>query len=307
MRTLLTNDDGLRAPGLLALYNALLDLPIRGHSKGRFGGAMKGPAGSGKNPTGGTAVPLTEVIPIAPLTVQSATSHGVTFHTPLMTESQSIREGHLGMAVDGRPADCVKLAISNLWPERFGAGSRPDLLISGMNAGANCGINVIYSGTVAAAIEGAFLGVPSIAVSLHLGKGRPRFDVAAARGRRAIEAVIARGLPSAHECISINIPITEYPADFVEGGIDTAMPPEPPMPEIRVCPMNTHGLVDKYERRVSPAGQVYYWAAGHGLDFHHTEPGSDVDELKRGYITVTPLMYDLTRHGDLPKLVERLR
>lgn len=297
MRILLTNDDGLRAPGLLALYNALLDLPVRGHPKGRFNGPIHDPR---------SKQPADAVVPIAPLTVQSATSHGVTFHTPLMTETQSIREGHLGTAVDGRPADCVKLAIANLWPERFGERQKPDLLISGMNAGANCGINVIYSGTVAAAIEGAFLGIPSIAVSLHLGKGRPRFDAAAARARKAIEAVIARGLPDKHECISINVPITEYPSDFQESGIDAPMPPDPPMPPVRVCPMNTHGLVDKYERRVSPGGQVYYWAAGHGLDFHHTEPGSDVDELKRGCITITPLMYDLTRHGDTDRWRARL-
>ncbi len=306
MRILLTNDDGLRAPGLLALYNALADLPIRGHPRGRFDGPIRGPKAGAP----------TTILPIAPLTVQSATSHGVTFHTPLMTSEQSIREGVLGIAVDGRPADCVKLAISNLWPDRFGANpdgtpSRPDLLISGMNAGANCGINVIYSGTVAAAIEGAFLGIPSIAVSLQLGRGRPRFDAAAGFARRTIERLIEAGLPTAHECISINIPVTEYPKDWKEsegtGGGAAEMPPMPAMPAIKVCPMNTHGLVDKYERRVAPGGQVYYWSAGNGLDFHHTEPGSDVDELLRGVITVTPLSYDLTRHADVPRWADRFR
>lgn len=299
MRILLSNDDGLRAPGLLALYNALVDLPVRGHPARRFNGPLALPTASGLRPA--------DVVPIAPLTVQSATSHGVTFHTPLMTTVQSIREpapgekhAHTGIAVDGRPADCVKLAFSQLWPERFGAGSKPDLVISGMNAGANVGINVIYSGTVAAAIEAAFLGVPAIAVSLYLGKGRPRFDTAAAFARRTIEKLLERGLPAAHDCLSINIPITEYPAGFTEGD---ELPPEPPMPPIKVCPMNVHGLVDKYERRVAPGGQVYYWSAGHGLDFHHTEPGSDVDELQRGCITVTPLTYDLTKRQALGSLL----
>ncbi|CAG0961772.1 partial 5'-nucleotidase SurE, partial [Anaerolineae bacterium] len=139
MRILLTNDDGIRAPGIAAMYSALID-PVFGP-------------------------PLGEVFCVAPLEVQSATSHGVTFNSPLMTRTESIDIGTpvvKGIAVDGRPADCVKLALSCLWPERFGEGSRPDLVISGMNAGANCGINVIYSGTVAAAIEAAFLGVPSI-------------------------------------------------------------------------------------------------------------------------------------------------
>jgi broad specificity polyphosphatase/5'/3'-nucleotidase SurE len=78
------------------------------------------------------------------------------------------------------------------------------------------------------------------------------------------------------------------------------------MPPIRICPMNAHGLVDRYERRVSPGGQVYYWAAGHGLDFHATAEGSDVDLLKGGCITVTPLAYDLTRHEAMTKWRTRL-
>lgn len=274
MKILLTNDDGIHAPGIEALYRALLDLD------GRFGG------------------PIAEVVwPVAPLTVQSATSHGVTFHTPLMVTNESVSPDMQGLAVDGRPADCVKLAICSLWPERFGKGSRPDLVISGMNAGANVGINVIYSGTVAAAIEAAFLGVPSIAVSLHMGRGAARFDVASAHARRAIEFVIAGGLgggPGAllgpHDCVSINIPCCqEEPLD----------PPTPERPELVVCPMNTHGLNDAYERRVSPGGDVYYWASGHGLDFRTADPGTDVDLLMKREITVTPLRYDLTAHERL--------
>jgi 5'-nucleotidase len=305
MRILLTNDDGLDAPGILALYNALADLPIRGHPNGRFHGPLRAPAPHAATPT--------QILTIAPLTVQSATSHGVTYRSPLMVSEEPIREGVTGIAVDGRPADCVKLAIANLWPDRFPsrAGeppSRPDLVVSGMNAGANVGINVIYSGTVAAAIEAAFLGIPSIAVSLRLGRGRPRFDAAAAFARRTIERLIADGLPSPHECLSINIPVTEFPPDFKDlgPGATTELPPEPRMPEIKLCPMNTHGLVDKYERRTAPSGHPYYWPTGHGLDFHRTEPGSDVDDLMRGCITVTPLHYDLTRHADLARWRERI-
>jgi 5'-nucleotidase len=262
MRILLTNDDGILAPGIAAMHEAL-----------------------------GTLRERPEILTIAPLTVQSATGHGVTFKEPLMVRDEPVREGVTGIAVDGRPADCVKLAISSLWPERFGKGSKPDLLVSGMNAGANCGINVIYSGTVAAAIESAFLGVPAIAVSLHIGGSKPQFDVAARRGAAVIARLIAGGLPAPHECLSINIPVTEA---------------DGPMPPVRVCPMNTHGLIDSYERRVSPAGDVYYWATGHGLDFHQTEPGSDVDALVARNITVTPLMYDLTQHGAMGRWRERL-
>ncbi len=278
MRILLTNDDGLRAPGIAAMYEALVDHHARG--VGVLGG------------------PESTVWPIAPLTVQSATSHGVTFHVPLMVRDEYLSgsgpdDQTLGVAVDGRPADCVKLAITSLWPERHGQGTRPDLVVSGMNAGANVGINVIYSGTVAAALEAAFLGIPAIAVSLHLGRGQPRFDLAAAHARSAIDRVLQAfgGLPPPHSCISINIPITES---------------DGPCPPIRVCPMNTHGLVDSYERRVSPAGDVYYWASGHGLDFHCTDAGSDVQEIMKRNITVTPLWYDLTQRSMLADLSHRL-
>lgn len=279
MNVLLTNDDGIRAPGIAAMFEALID------REGRHGG------------------PFASVVhPIAPLTVQSATGHGVTFHIPLMVEPHRVEltgEGYMeGTAVDGRPADCVKLAISNLWPQRFGTGSRPDLLISGMNDGANCGINVMYSGTVAAAIEGAFLGVPSIAVSMQRSTRPSRFDVGAFWARRVIDMIVRDGLPAAHECISINIPVCErgsIPDDVI-----------PPLPSVKVCPVNVHGLVDRYEGRRSPFGNEYYWAAGHGLDFTGTDPGTDVSELLSGSITVTPLRYDLTDHPSLARWRTRL-
>jgi len=274
VRILLTNDDGIRAPGIEAMHDALTD------RHALFDGLIQNPADTASPPL---------VYTVAPLTVQSATSHGVTFHTPLMVREEQVNERMAGIGVDGRPADCVKLALAGLWPDRFGKGARPDLCISGMNAGANCGINVIYSGTVAAAIEAAFLGVPSIAVSMMLGKGKPRFDIGATWARMTIERLLRAGLPRPHTCLSINIPVIE----------DATLTFESPMPRVEVCPMNTHGLVDKYERRVSPSGGVYYWSAGYGLEFHDTEPGSDVHHLKQGRITVTPLMYDLTRHDTL--------
>src|SRR3954447_22789104 len=132
MLILLTNDDGINAPGIVALYREL--------------------------------VKLGDVHVVAPETVQSATGHGITLTTPLLTNKVTIENGFTGIAVDGRPADCVKLAVAKLLPRT------PDLVVSGMNSGANVGINVIYSGTVAAAIEAAFLGLSSIAVSLFLRK-----------------------------------------------------------------------------------------------------------------------------------------
>src|SRR5947209_7337342 len=127
---LLTNDDGIRAPGLVAMYREVIKLG--------------------------------EVHVVGPETVQSATGHGITLSTPLLTNRVTVEGVFTGVAVDGRPADRVKLAVAKILPRT------PDLVVSGMNSGANVGINVIYSGTVAAAIEAAFLGLPAIAVSLYL-------------------------------------------------------------------------------------------------------------------------------------------
>ena len=260
MRVLLTNDDGIEAPGIKALHDAL--------------------AGIGA------------VVPIAPHTVQSATSHGITYGAPLMTRTVQIDDSFSGIAVEGRPADCVKLALRTIWPERFGEGARPDVTISGMNRGANVGINIIYSGTVAAAVESAFLGVPAIAVSLHIGDpDRICFARAAEIARQAIDRVLEHDLDR-HSVININIPRTETP--------------DAPMPEMKVVVMNQAAGTDSYERRESPAGRVYYWPTSGGMDFTHTAPESDVEALLERCITVTPLTYDVTDHARLRTWAERL-
>jgi len=262
MRILLTNDDGFDAPGILALFDALQGLG--------------------------------EIYPIAPLTVQSATSHGITFTEPLMTRKVTAGDPRRmsGIAVDGRPADCVKLAINALWPERFGAGEKPDITISGMNAGANAGINVLYSGTVAAAVESAFLGVPAIAVSLHLGdRSKVHFARAAEIARRTIDRVLEHDLEP-HGVININVPRTESA--------------NAPMPPIHVTQMNLAPGRDDYERRLSPAGDAYYWMTNNGMEFVHTGPETDVEALANRVVSVTPLSYILTDHARLQTWRERL-
>jgi 5'-nucleotidase len=260
MKILLTNDDGLDAPGIAAMFDALQGLG--------------------------------EIMAVAPSTVQSATSHGITFNEPLMCQPVVISERFSGIAVDGRPADCVKLALRALWQEKFGAGTKPDITISGMNAGANVGINVIYSGTVAAAVESAFLGVPAIAVSLFLGDlNRPRYARAAQIARAVIDRVLKFRLDR-HGVININIPRIES---------DDA-----PFPGVRVVQMNTAPGTDTYEKRISPMGQTYYWSSGSGMEFTHTAPDTDVEALMQGCATVTPLTYGLTDHARLQTWKERL-
>src|SRR5919197_6737119 len=160
MRILLTNDDGIYAPGLRALRHELLKL------------------GS--------------VTVVAPATEQSAAGHSVTLLNPLLVSEVYEDDGKtfLGWAVEGRPADCVKLALLELLPDP------PDLIVSGLNAGSNAGINVLYSGTVAAAIEGAFYHRTAIAVSLEYTKPKPLdFPRAADLARRVIEQILAQGPP----------------------------------------------------------------------------------------------------------------
>jgi len=161
-----------------------------------------------------------------------------------------------------------------------------------MNSGANVGINVIYSGTVAAAIEAAFLGVPAIAVSLHIGDpGQIRYGRAAAIARAVIDQLLENPIDP-HSVLNVNVPRTER---------DDA-----PMPPIRVVEMNTAAGASSFEERHSPDGRRYFWACGSGLAFEKTAEGSDVEALLSGSVTVTPLDYDLTDHARMRTWRERV-
>ena len=141
---------------------------------------------------------------VAPATEQSAVGHSVTLNNPLIVQEILDEERRpMGWAVEGRPADCVKLALRELLP------ARPDVIVSGLNAGSNAGINVLYSGTVAAAIEGAFFRVTSIACSLEYSKPTPPdFARGAAYARQVVEQILARQ-PAAGSLFNVNIPDLE--------------------------------------------------------------------------------------------------
>jgi 5'-nucleotidase len=240
MLILLTNDDGIQAPGIVAMYREL--------------------------------VGLGEVVVVAPETVQSATGHGITLATPLLTSQVTIENGFTGTAVDGRPADCVKLAVAQLLPRL------PDLVVSGINAGANTGINVIYSGTVAAAIEAAFLGLPSIATSLHLRRTVPTdFAHAAAVARRTIELVLKNGLAPG-QMASINVPAL-HAGEEPRG--------------VRVVRQCTQSTADTYDRREDPRGRPYFWNSSE-FRLGPTDDDTDVAGIRDKFVTVTPLQFDLT-------------
>lgn len=246
MRILLTNDDGIYAPGLRALRRELL--------------------------------PLGQVTVVAPATEQSAAGHSVTLATPLLVnevydDPDGGTRDFIGWAVEGRPADCVKLALLELLPEK------PDVIVSGLNAGSNAGINVLYSGTVAAAIEGAFYHHTAIACSLEYDQKIYDFPTAAKYARQVVEQILARK-PSAGSLFNVNIPVLEHG----------------PIAGVRVVPQNVSPYTEKFDRRVNPRGRTYFWTSP---NFHCPDPHPDTDvtALAEQFITVTPLKFDLTDHA----------
>ena len=245
MIALLTNDDGIYAPGLAALEDAITD-------------------------DYQTSV-------IAPSTEQSGVGHGITFLSPLTAKEVFRDEQRRGWAVDGSPADAVKLGVSEI------CQLRPELILSGINAGLNAGINVLYSGTVAAAIEGAFFGITSIAISLEW-DDEMNFVRAAEIARELIRKIMSLHPPHG-SLFNINIPTAALLGE----------------PEVRFVPMSVVRYGEAFERRVDPRGRNYYWASNDPPP-PPTSEESDVTALADGVITITPLDYDLTNRKRLEEL-----
>lgn len=246
MHILLTNDDGVFAPGLRALRKELAKL--------------------GK------------VTVVAPMIEQSGVGHSITILDPLVVKQVDEEDGTaFGHGIEGSPADCVKLAVLELMDRP------PDLIISGINSGANAGINVLYSGTVAAAVEGAFFKITSIAVSLELAE---HFDYphAAKHAVRVIETILAKN-PPAGSLFNVNLPA--HSRGEPKG--------------VRVVPMAIGRHGETFERRRDPRGRTYYWLT-YAPPYHVDGPVTDVSSLAEGFITVTPLHFDLTRHDRLAEL-----
>lgn len=240
MRILLTNDDGVFAPGLAALEQQLRHLG--------------------------------EVVVVAPATEQSGVSHSITYLTPLVCKSIHRDGRHWAWAVEGSPADCVKLAIAELFRE-----NPVDLVVSGINSGLNAGINVLYSGTVAAAIEGAFFGITSVAVSLEYDEDAD-FQSAAVIARNVISGLIKQD-EAAGGLFNLNVP--------------TAATQSPT--ELRIVPTGLAQYGRRYEKRQDPGGRDYYWALWQEPEQPPPE-NMDVTELRKGNVTLSPLQFDMTRH-----------
>ncbi|MGC4006597.1 MAG: 5'/3'-nucleotidase SurE [Pirellulales bacterium] len=201
----------------------------------------------------------------------------MTFLTPLTAKEVFDRDKRRGWAIDGTPADCVKLGISEFCPKR------PDLIVSGINGGLNAGINVLYSGTVSAAIEGAFYGITSVAVSLEYDE-HARFDRAAEIAVRLIRHILNNKGPEPR-LYNINIP-TSAIREF-RG--------------VHVVPMGVQRWGEAYEKRFDPKGRPYFWASNDPPP-NPDQGETDVTSLAEGYVSVTPLHFDLTFRDEMAKM-----
>ena len=243
MSILISNDDGVYAPGLSALYQALKD--------------------------------VADVKVVAPERNHSGASNALTLENPLRI--QYLKNGF--MAVNGTPTDCVHLALNEV------CLSAPKLVVSGINDGANMGDDVLYSGTVAAAMEGRFLGLPAIAISLA---GKTHFESAAFYAKQLVEKLLTSPLP-ANQVLNVNIP--DLPLAQIKG--------------IKITRLGKRHKAEMIEKSIDPRGQEIFWVGPPG-EIAEAGEGTDFYAIENGYVSITPLRIDLTATEQLSNLARWL-
>lgn len=247
MRILLTNDDGILAPGITTLYNVL--------------------AAENKH----------EIYIVAPDGQRSAAGRSITIYKPLFITNHDLKGNDLGLAVNGTPTDCVKLAIQgDVLPHK------PDLIISGINDGPNLGSDVFYSGTVAAAMEGVLLGIPSLAVSLASYDYR-NYLPSAVFIKKLLDNELDL-LSSQDGLLNVNFPGSDE--DCWQG--------------TKITKLGKSVYHNTFENRRAPFGREYYWITGTVL--FEDEEDTDLKAIQDGYVSITPLHSDLTDYEKIKKL-----
>jgi len=244
---LITNDDGITAPGLRTLIEVM-------------------------NSIG-------DIVVVAPDSPQSGMGHAITVNSTLFVEKIKLdKSTRLEYSCSGTPADCVKLAVDQILDRK------PDLCVSGINHGSNSSINVIYSGTMSAAIEAGIEGIPAIGFSLLDYSWNASFEAAKPYIKSIAENVLKEGLP---KDVVLNVNIPNVPKNELKG--------------IKICRQARANWVEEFDKRTNPQGRVYYWLTGKFVNLDH---GEDTDEwaLKNGYISVVPVQFDLTAHHCIPTL-----
>jgi len=247
---LVTNDDGISASGLRNLIRIMND----------FG----------------------DVVVVAPDGPQSAMGHAITIDSALRCDEVIVNKGHQKeYACSGTPVDCVKLAINQLLE------IKPDLCVSGINHGSNSSINVIYSGTMSAAVEGALEGIPSIGFSLLDYAHDADFSEAELYIRRVTQTVLEHGMDKG-VCLNVNIPkVIEN--QKIQG--------------IKICRQARANWEEQFEKRVDPKGRTYYWLTGKFVNY---DEGTDTDEwaLANHYVSIVPVHFDITAYSSLSSLAK---
>ena len=249
MKILLTNDDGIYAKGLIALYNRFKENHI--------------------------------VTVVAPESEQSAVGHGITLHKPLRISKVAIYNKNIGYAVNGTPADCVKLGIMEV------LDTRPDIVISGINPGANVGVNINYSGTVAAAREAALYEIPSVAVSINCLNitNNKYFDDAASFTEKLCKKILKNKLP-VKTFLNVNFP--DKPLSKIAG--------------VRISRQGLFPLENAFEHRSDPKNISYYWQICQ-LSKINNISNVDQSDIYNNYISITPIKCDITDYS----LIEDLK
>jgi 5'-nucleotidase len=244
---LVTNDDGILAPGIRALISVMKTIG--------------------------------EVIVVAPDKPQSATGHAITINSTLYLDKISKENDAITeYSCSGTPVDCVKLAVNEILKRK------PDLCVSGVNHGSNSSINVIYSGTMSAAVEAGIEGIPAIGFSLLDYDWNADFEPIKSFIKKITLETISNGLP---EGVVLNVNFPKLKENEIKG--------------IKVCRQAKALWVEKFDKRKTPFGKDYYWLSG---EFINQDKGEDTDEwaLENGYISVVPVQFDLTAHHSIQQL-----
>lgn len=245
MKILVCNDDGIDSLGIYTLSESLKEIG--------------------------------DVTVVAPLKEQSAVGHAITMQIPLRVTEFHKNGKFFGYAVDGTPADCIKIGIRNIMNES------PDLVVSGINHGSNTAINIIYSGTVSAAREAAIMDVPSIAISVT-NHAASNFEFAGKVAKTLAKEIAGKDLPVG-TLLNVNVP--DVPENEISG--------------ICLTKQGKSKWDDIYEKRIDPYGKNYYWLTGNLLEVDK-EIESDQAAIKKNYVSITPIHFDLTDYETYKKM-----
>lgn len=239
---LITNDDGITAPGLRALVRFMKEIG--------------------------------DVVVVAPDSPQSGKGHAITLDTALYAKKMKANPegGNMEYSCSGTPADCVKMALQELLDRK------PDICVSGINHGSNSSINVVYSGTMSAAIEAGIEGIPAIGFSLCDYSWNADFEPAGESIKKIVREALSNGIPKG---VVLNVNIPKLAEKDFKG--------------IKICRQARANWKEKFDKRTNPMGKDYYWLTG---EFELLDKGEDTDEwaLANGYISIVPTQFDLTAH-----------